>query len=130
MKAELGAQPFLEVEELRTYFFTDEGVVKAVDGLDLTVRRGEVLGLVGESGSGKSVTAFSILRLVSPPGKIVKGSVMFDGTALLDLPEPEMMKIRGNRIAMIFQEPKSSLNPVFKVGTQISDVASTSSSDG
>ena len=122
MKAELGARPILEVEELRTYFFTDEGVVKAVDGLDLTVRRGEVLGLVGESGSGKSVTSFSILRLVSPPGKIVKGSVIFDGTALLDLPEPEMMKIRGNRIAMIFQEPKSSLNPVFKVGNQISDV--------
>jgi oligopeptide/dipeptide ABC transporter ATP-binding protein len=112
----------LEVRGLKTYFYTEDGVVKAVDGVDLSVRRGEVLGLVGESGCGKSVTSFSILRLVGVPGKIVAGEIVFEGEDLLRLPETEMMRIRGNRISMIFQQPTSCLNPVFKVGDQISEV--------
>ena len=112
----------LEVRGLKTYFFTEDGVVKAVDGVDFYVNRGEVLGLVGESGCGKSVTSFSVMRLVGIPGKIVEGEVIFDGRDLLKLPESEMMRIRGNRISMIFQQPTSCLNPVFKVGDQISEV--------
>jgi oligopeptide/dipeptide ABC transporter ATP-binding protein len=112
----------LEVRGLKTYFFTEDGVVKAVDGVDFYVNRGEVLGLVGESGCGKSVTSFSVMRLVGIPGKIVEGEVIFDGRNLLELPESEMMRIRGNRISMIFQQPTSCLNPVFKVGDQISEV--------
>jgi len=112
----------LEVRGLKTYFFTEDGVVKAVDGVDFYVNRGEVLGLVGESGCGKSVTSFSVMRLVGIPGKIVEGEVIFDGRDLLKLPESEMMHIRGNRISMIFQQPTSCLNPVFKVGDQISEV--------
>jgi oligopeptide/dipeptide ABC transporter ATP-binding protein len=112
----------LDVRGLRTYFYTEDGVVKAVDGVDFYVKRGEVLGLVGESGCGKSVTSFSILRLVGIPGKIVEGEVLFEGQDLLDLAESDMMHIRGNRISMIFQQPTSCLNPVFKVGDQIAEV--------
>jgi oligopeptide/dipeptide ABC transporter ATP-binding protein len=112
----------LEVQGLKTYFYTEDGVVKAVDGVDFHVQRGEVLGLVGESGCGKSVTSFSIMRLVGIPGKIIAGKVLFEGQNLLDLSEQEMMRIRGNRISMIFQQPTSCLNPVFKVGDQISEV--------
>jgi len=112
----------LEVRGLKTYFFTEDGVVKAVDGLDFSVKSGEVLGLVGESGCGKSVTSLSIMRLISPPGKIVEGEILLNGTSLLEISEKEMSKIRGNRISMIFQQPMTSLNPVFKVGEQIAEV--------
>ena len=114
--------PILEVKDLKTYFYTEDGVVKAVDGVDFSIRRGEVLGLVGESGCGKSVTSLSILRLVSQPGKIVDGSILFDGVEVLTMPEADMVNLRGNRVAMIFQQPQSSLNPVFKVGEQIAEV--------
>lgn len=113
----------LSVKDLRTEFHTSDGIVKAVDGLHLEVPKGKVLGLVGESGSGKTVTALSILRLIpSPPGKILSGSAFFDGRDLLALPEREMRKIRGKRISMIFQEPMTSLNPVFTIGNQISEM--------
>lgn len=112
----------LDVQDLRTYFYTEDGVVKAVDGVDLYVRRGETLGVVGESGCGKSVTSLSIMRLISPPGRIVSGRIIFDGVDLLTLPEHEMTKIRGNRISMIFQQPTSCLNPVFKIGDQVAEV--------
>jgi oligopeptide/dipeptide ABC transporter ATP-binding protein len=112
----------LEVRDLKTQFFTEAGVVKAVDGVDFHVNRGEVLGLVGESGCGKSVTSFSILRLVGVPGKVVAGEVVFDGRDLLKLSEGDMEAIRGNRISMIFQQPTSCLNPVFRVGDQLSEV--------
>jgi len=112
----------LEVRGLKTYFYTEAGVVKAVDGVDFHVDRGEVLGLVGESGCGKSVTSFSIMRLVGTPGKIVAGQILFDERDMATLPESELMRIRGNRISMIFQQPTSCLNPVFKVGDQLSEV--------
>ncbi len=112
----------LDVRGLKTYFYTEAGVVKAVDGVDIFVKRGEVLGLVGESGCGKSVTSFSIMRLVGIPGKIVAGEIVFNGQDLVKLPESSMEAIRGNRIAMIFQQPTSCLNPVFKVGDQIAEV--------
>ncbi|MCA1962180.1 MAG: ABC transporter ATP-binding protein [Desulfomonile sp.] len=113
----------LEITGLRTIFSSDEGIAAAVDGVDLHLDEGETLGLVGESGCGKSVTALSIMRLVpSPPGRIVSGRVMFQGVDLLTLPEPEMRKVRGNDISMIFQEPMSSLNPVFRVEDQIAEV--------
>jgi oligopeptide/dipeptide ABC transporter ATP-binding protein len=115
-------QPILEIKNLKTYFFTEDGVVKAVDGVDFVVYPGEVFGLVGESGCGKSVTSFSIMRLISQPGKIVDGEIYFDGKNLVTLPENEMIQVRGNRISMIFQQPQSALNPVFKVGDQISEV--------
>ena len=116
------SRPVLEVDNLQTHFFTADGVVRAVDGVSYAVRRGETLGVVGESGCGKSVTALSILRLVAdPPGRIVGGSVRFEGTELLDLSESEMEVIRGNEISMIFQEPMTSLNPLFKIGHQISE---------
>src|SRR5215210_5344877 len=102
----------LEVRHLRTYFDTDDGVVKAVDDVSFQVQRGETLGIVGESGSGKSVTNLSIIRLVQePPGKIVSGEVIFDGEDILALPTEELRRIRGKRIAMIFQDPMTSLNP-------------------
>jgi oligopeptide/dipeptide ABC transporter ATP-binding protein len=116
------AEPLLEVRHLKTYFFTEDGVVKAVDGVDLSVNRGEVLGLVGESGCGKSVTSLSIMRLVGIPGKVMEGEIIFDGRNLLELSESEMVEIRGNRISMIFQQPQSSLNPVFQVGDQVAEV--------
>jgi len=112
----------LEVRNLKTYFYTEDGVVKAVDGVDFTVGRGEVLGLVGESGCGKSVTSLSIMRLIGIPGKVVEGSIMFEGRNLLELSESEMVHMRGNRMSMIFQQPQSSLNPVFKIGDQVGEV--------
>ncbi len=115
-------QPLLEVRNLKTYFFTEDGVVRAVDGVDFHVAPGEILGLVGESGCGKSVTSFSILRLVDDPGRIVDGEVIFEGRNLLKLSTDEMVGMRGNRISMIFQQPQSSLNPVFTVGDQIAEV--------
>lgn len=115
-------QTLLQVNGLKTYFFTEAGIVPAVEGIDLTVKRGEVLGLVGESGCGKSVTSLSIMRLVSRPGKIVDGEILFDGQDLVQLPESEMVNIRGNRISMIFQQPQSCLNPVFTVGDQLAEV--------
>ncbi|HEX9115604.1 MAG TPA: ABC transporter ATP-binding protein, partial [Anaerolineae bacterium] len=116
------ADRLLDVRGLKTYFYTEDGVVKAVDGVDIHVKRGGVLGLVGESGCGKSVTSFSIMRLVGMPGKIVSGEIMFDGQDLVKLSEEQMTRIRGNRISMIFQQPTSCLNPVFRVGDQLSEV--------
>lgn len=118
----MAEQPLLSVRNLKTYFYTDEGVVKAVDGLSYDLHRGETLGIVGESGSGKSVHALSIMRLIpQPPGKIVAGEILFEGRNLLSLSEEEMRRIRGNRIAMIFQEPMTSLNPVLTIGEQIAE---------
>jgi len=114
--------PLLQVKDLRTYFYIEDGVVKAVDGVDFEVFPGEILGLVGESGCGKSVTSLSIMRLVSAPGKIVSGEILFDGKDLLKLPESEMVDMRGNRMSMIFQQPQSSLNPVFTAGDQVAEV--------
>ncbi len=110
----------LEVKDLKTYFFTDDGVVRAVNGVSWHLDEGETLGLVGESGCGKSVTAMSILRLIpNPPGRIVDGSIMFEGRDLLKISDSEMRSVRGNRIGMIFQEPMTSLNPVLTIGQQI-----------
>jgi oligopeptide/dipeptide ABC transporter ATP-binding protein len=114
--------PILEIQDLKTYFFSRDGVAKAVDGVSYSIQRGETLGVVGESGCGKSVTALSILRLIpDPPGKIVHGTIKFNGTDLLTLPAKKMQDIRGNDISMIFQEPMTSLNPVLTVGHQISE---------
>jgi len=113
----------LSVENLSTHFFTDRGVVHAVDGVDLTVRRAETLGIVGESGCGKTVTMLSILRLIpDPPGRIVDGRVVFDGRDLLTLSAAEMRRMRGDRIAMIPQDPMAALNPAFTIGEQIDEV--------
>jgi oligopeptide/dipeptide ABC transporter ATP-binding protein len=112
----------LEIKGLKTHFFTESGVVKAVDGVNFEVKRGEVLGLVGESGCGKSVTSLSIMRLIGVPGKVVAGEIIFEGRNLLKLSEAEMVHMRGNRMSMIFQQPQSSLNPVFKVGDQVAEV--------
>jgi oligopeptide/dipeptide ABC transporter ATP-binding protein len=112
----------LEVDDLQTHFFTPLGTVRAVDGVSYALKSGQTLGVVGESGCGKSVSALSILRLVaSPPGRVVGGAVRFEGRNLLELSEPEMEKIRGNEISMIFQEPMTSLNPLFTVGHQIAE---------
>jgi oligopeptide/dipeptide ABC transporter ATP-binding protein len=112
----------LEVKNLKTFFYTDDGIAKAVDDIDYDVDKGETLGLVGESGCGKSVSALSIMRLIpDPPGKIVGGEIFFKGQDLVKLDEKEMQKIRGNDIAMIFQEPMTSLNPVFTCGSQIDE---------
>jgi peptide/nickel transport system ATP-binding protein len=115
-------RPLLEVQELVTHFFTDDGIVKAVDGVDLIVFPGEIIGLVGESGCGKSVTSFSIIGLVDPPGKIIGGRILFEGKDLLKLSDDQMQEVRGNQISMIFQQPQSCLNPVFTVGSQIVEV--------
>ncbi len=113
----------LEVKGLKTYFYTEDGVVPAVDGIDFSLDKGETLGIVGESGCGKSVTSLSIMRLVpSPPGKIVSGQILFKGEDLVKKSEAGMRKIRGNDISMIFQEPMTSLNPVFTIGNQITEV--------
>jgi oligopeptide/dipeptide ABC transporter ATP-binding protein len=115
-------QALLEVKDLTTVFHTPEGTARAVDGVDLSLERGEVLGIVGESGCGKSITALSILRLIPiPPGEIAAGSVHLEGVDLLALPEAQMRAVRGKRISMIFQEPMTSLNPVFRVGDQIGE---------
>ncbi len=111
----------LEIKGLKTQFFTEAGAVKAVDDVDLVVKRGEVLGLVGESGCGKSVTSLSIMRLVGQPGRIIAGEIFFDNEDLLKIPEKRMVDIRGNRISMIFQQPQSSLNPVFRIGDQLAE---------
>jgi len=119
----VGAAPvLLDVDDLATWFFTRDGVVRAVDGVSFTVGRGEAVAIVGESGCGKSVTSLSIMRLIaSPPGRIVKGRVLFEGRDLLHLSEPEMRGIRGNAISMIFEEPMTSLNPVLTIGHQIAE---------
>lgn len=110
----------LEVNDLKTYFYTADGIIPAVDGVSFKIDRGETLGIVGESGSGKSVTARSIMRLVpNPPGKIINGSILFKGENILAKKEKQMRMIRGNKIAMIFQDPMTSLNPLFTVGNQI-----------
>ncbi len=116
------AETLLKIEGLRTHFFTEAGVVKAVDGMSFDVRKGESLGLVGESGSGKSVTALSVLRIVPKPGRIVEGTIEFRGENLLTKTEKEMQLLRGKEIAMIFQDPSSSLNPVYNVEKQLRDV--------
>lgn len=112
----------LEVRNLKTYFYTEDGVLSAVDGVDFSISEGEIFGLVGESGCGKSVTSLSILRLVDAPGKIIDGEVLLSGENLLDKKASEMVRIRGKQISMIFQQPKSSLNPVFSIGDQIVEV--------
>jgi len=121
-RRERGDQPLLDVRGLRTSFHTREGVVRAVDGIDFSVYPGEIMGLVGESGCGKSVTSLSIMRLVAKPGQIDGGQVVFDGGDLLTLSNDDMRKIRGDRISMIFQQPTSSLNPVWDVGRQLAEV--------
>ncbi len=116
------AESLLKVRGLRTHFYTEEGVVNAVDGVSFDVQPGEILGLVGESGCGKTVSALSILRLIpTPPGKIVSGEISFDGEDLAKMDEAEIRHIRGNKIAMIFQEPMTSLNPVLTIGRQITE---------
>jgi oligopeptide/dipeptide ABC transporter ATP-binding protein len=115
-------ETILEVKGLKTQFFTDSGVVRAVDGIDFDVRAGEVVGIVGESGCGKSVTSLSIMRLISHPGRIVEGEIRFRDDNLITMPEKRLRRLRGNRISMIFQQPQSSLNPVFRVGDQLTEV--------
>src|SRR4030043_1694061 len=113
-------RPLLEVRDLSIHFFTEEGVIQAVENVNFEIYSGEILGLVGESGCGKSVAGLSLLRLIPiPPGRIVNGDILFDGRSLLNLEEKEMEKVRGNDISMIFQEPMTSLNPVFTIGDQI-----------
>ncbi|MEM8702776.1 MAG: ABC transporter ATP-binding protein [Pseudomonadota bacterium] len=111
--------PVLEVSGLKTHFFTHAGVVKAVDGVDFSVNKGEVMGLVGESGSGKSITGFSILGLIDPPGRIVEGEIRFNGENIADASEETLKSIRGNRISMIFQDPMMTLNPVLRIDSQM-----------
>ncbi len=119
----MDSQALLDIEDLKTYFYVKGQTAKAVDDVNISIAAGETLGLVGESGCGKSVTAHSIIRLIpDPPGKIVGGRIRFDGTDLLALSEERMRRIRGNRISMIFQEPMTSLNPVFTVGDQVGEV--------
>jgi len=127
---DFGSEPFgiwnleslLEIRDLTTAFPAEKGLFKAVDGVSLSISRGEVLCLVGESGCGKSMTALSVLQLVPPPGRIVGGKILFDGRDLLELDRGEMRRIRGERISMVFQEPMSALNPVFTIGDQVAEV--------
>ena len=114
----------LEIKGLRTHFFTQDGTVKAVDGVTFAIKNGQTLGVVGESGCGKSITALSVMRLIERPGKIVEGSIRFDGRNLLELSSDQMQDVRGNSISMIFQEPMTSLNPVYTCGDQISEAVS------
>src|SRR3712207_3286298 len=114
--------PLLEVRDLQTHFYTQDGIVKAVNGVSFYVDKGETLGIVGESGSGKSVTSLSVMRLIpTPPGKIAAGQILFDGDDLLKYSEEEMRHVRGKDIAMIFQDPMTSLNPVLTIGRQITE---------
>jgi oligopeptide/dipeptide ABC transporter ATP-binding protein len=113
------AEELLTVKDLKTYFYTSSGIVKAVNGIGFSLNKGEIMGIVGESGSGKSVAVASLMRLILPPGKIVSGEVFFEGEDILQYSPKEMLKIRGNKIAMIFQDPMTALNPVFTVGEQI-----------
>jgi peptide/nickel transport system ATP-binding protein len=114
--------PLLEIKNLKTHFSTAKGVVKAVDGVDIALNAGDTLGIVGESGCGKTVLALSILRLIPiPPGRIVSGQILFEGRDLLQLTQDEMRQVRGRDISMVFQEPMTSLNPVFRVGEQIAE---------
>jgi peptide/nickel transport system ATP-binding protein len=115
----MSAEPTLAVQDLRTHFFTRAGIVKAVDGVSFSVMPGEILGLVGESGSGKSITGFSILGLVDPPGRVVSGSIRFKGEELISASPARQQELRGNRIAMIFQDPMMTLNPVLRIDTQM-----------
>ncbi|MFQ6067655.1 MAG: ABC transporter ATP-binding protein [bacterium] len=118
----MGKDLLLEVKNLKTYFYTDEGVVRAVDGVSFHIKKEETLGMIGESGCGKSVSALSIMRLISqPPGRIIEGEINFKGENLREKSEPELRRIRGNEIAMIFQEPMTSLNPLFTIGDQIAE---------
>ena len=113
-------QPLIDIRDLHTQFFTDDGLARAVDGVSYSLQRGETVGVVGESGCGKSVTALSVLRLIpNPPGRIVAGEILFEGNNLLDLSQAEMRRIRGNDISMIFQEPMTSLNPSLRLGTKL-----------
>lgn len=114
-------EPLLELKGLKTYFFMPEGICKAVDNIGYSVQKDEILGIVGESGCGKSVSALSILRLIKPPGRIIEGEIFLEGRDLIGLPLEEMRGVRGNEISMIFQEPMTSLDPVFTVGYQISE---------
>lgn len=115
-------KPLLEVIDLCTWFHTRKGIVKAVDGVSFTINHGEIFGLVGESGAGKSITGFSLINLIDSPGRIEKGQVLFDGKDLLTLSKKEMRELRGDRIAMIFQDPQTSLNPVLGIKRQMSEV--------
>jgi oligopeptide/dipeptide ABC transporter ATP-binding protein len=115
------SRPLLRVSDLKTYFFTEDGVVRAADGVDFYLNKGEIFGIVGESGSGKSVTALSIMRLIGVPGRIVSGEIEFDGRSLLALSDAEMRAVRGKHISMIFQQPQTSLNPVYTVGSQLAE---------
>jgi oligopeptide/dipeptide ABC transporter ATP-binding protein len=121
-RARIDGETVLDVRNLRTYFYTSDGVVPAVDDVSFSIRRGEILGLVGESGSGKSITARSIMRLVPVPGRTVSGEIMFGDQELLSLSETEMQTIRGARLAMVLQEPMTSLNPVLTIGNQVSEM--------
>jgi peptide/nickel transport system ATP-binding protein len=130
---EVSVAHLLDIQGLSTHFFLPEGTLKAVNDISITIEEGETLALVGESGCGKSMTAYSVLRLVPQPGRIVAGTIALDGRDLLSLPEDKIRSLRGNRIAMVFQEPMTSLNPVFRIGDQITEViaahcTSTSSS--
>jgi peptide/nickel transport system ATP-binding protein len=116
------AERLLEIKGLKTHFFTEEGVVRAVDGVDLHIDKGETLGIVGESGCGKTVTALSVMKLIPmPPGRIIEGQMLYQGKDLVTLPPAQMRKIRGKEISMVFQEPMTSLNPVFTIGEQIAE---------
>lgn len=130
VQSNIAKTPLLEVKNLKTFFYTEDGIVHAVDGVDFVVYPGEVVGIVGESGCGKSVTSLSIMRLISQPGKIVSGEIIFDGKDLAKTDEEDMIQVRGNRISMIFQQPQTALNPVFKVGDQIAEVLNIHKSMG
>ncbi|MCB0066652.1 MAG: ABC transporter ATP-binding protein, partial [Caldilineaceae bacterium] len=118
-------RPLLEVKGLKTYFYTEDGVVQAINGVDFSIKPGQIMGLVGESGSGKSVTSLSIMRLLPSSGKIVEGQILFGKEDLTTLGETRLLEIRGNEISMIFQQPTSCLNPVFRIGDQIAEAILT-----